>query len=238
MILEFDVGNTRTKWRLLNDNTVLNQGSFLGRDIESFSQLPVFPQNPDRVRIASVAQQQFQNELSDWCASRYGRDAEFAQTSASCAGVTNSYSEPARLGVDRWLAMLAAYNLAKNACCVIDCGSAITVDVLAADGCHQGGFIVPGLKMQESVLLNNTGRVRFDAMESRTFCTELGKNTLEAVQHGIVSMVVAWLDVQLKQAPIVFLTGGDAEFLAQGLRGEDVSIQADIVMQGLKFALP
>lgn len=239
MILEFDVGNTRTKWRLIDEAEVLHRGSFLGRDIESFQQLPEFPEVPARIRIASVAAQAFQNELAAWCGSRYGCTAEFAQSRASCAGVSNSYREPTRMGVDRWLAMLAAYNMANGACCVIDCGSAITVDVLADNGCHQGGFIVPGLSMQESALLSSTGRVRFDAAgKDRSMQTEPGKNTLDAVRHGIVAMVVSWLDVQIKQSPRVFLTGGDAAFLAQGLSIDDASIHDDIVMQGLKFALP
>lgn len=238
MILEFDIGNTRSKWRLLKEGSVMDCGSFAGRDIQAFSQLPLFSDKPARVRVASVAEDGFQEEFSAWCRSSYGCAAEFAKTTAHCAGVTNSYVEPERMGVDRWLAMLAGYNQAKDACCIIDCGSAITVDVVDCAGCHQGGFIVPGLKMQADVLLRNTGRVRFEDTSQDEPNTALGKNTLDAVQHGIVSMVLAWLEAEVKRYSKVFLSGGDAEFLLKGLPEANVSVQTDIVMQGLKFALP
>ncbi|MDP1069535.1 type III pantothenate kinase, partial [Klebsiella pneumoniae] len=67
-----------------------------------------------------------------------------------------------RMGVDRWLAMLAAWQRVGQSCWVVDCGSAITLDLLDAEGRHQGGYILPGLRLMQQSLLGNTAEVRVD----------------------------------------------------------------------------
>ena len=60
------------------------------------------------------------------------------------SGVRNGYEEFERLGLDRWLAMLGGFHLASGACLVLDFGTAVTADFIAADGEHLGWFHLPG----------------------------------------------------------------------------------------------
>ena len=62
----------------------------------------------------------------------------------SAGHVVNGYSNPRGIGVDRWLAVLGAASLTDKDAIVVDAGSAITLDLLKADGRHLGGAILPG----------------------------------------------------------------------------------------------
>ena len=145
--------------------------------------LPALAQAPDQVWISSVAGADLEQDLAARIRDRWSIDPWFARTAATACGIINSYAEPARMGVDRWLAMLAAWNAAKAPVCVIDAGSALTIDFVAADGRHRGGYILPGADSMERALLNDTDRVRFgDAPRDRL---EPGCSTAEAVLNGI-----------------------------------------------------
>lgn len=64
-----------------------------------------------------------------------------AEPAKELAGVRNGYDDFQRLGLDRWLALLGGYHLAKGACVVIDFGTAVTADFVAADGAHLGVYL-------------------------------------------------------------------------------------------------
>ena len=68
----------------------------------------------------------------------------------------NAYAEPARLGIDRWAAIIAAYHRFPEGACVVDCGTACTFDLVDAGGRHRGGYILPGLSAMEGAVLGET----------------------------------------------------------------------------------
>ena len=72
-----------------------------------------------------------------------------AKPEAFAYGVTNAYAQPEKLGIDRWLGMIACYNLYSSGFCLAGCGTAITVDVVDSTGQHQGGLISPGLLLMK-----------------------------------------------------------------------------------------
>jgi type III pantothenate kinase len=75
----------------------------------------------------------------------FGISVVCAKSSREMSGVKNGYEDYERLGLDRWLAMLGGFHLASgSACLVLDFGTAVTADFIAADGEHLGGFICPG----------------------------------------------------------------------------------------------
>ena len=100
---------------------------------------------PDSVLVSNVAGEDLLPTLDDWCCHQWHYKPVVISSSHSCAGLTNGYAEPHRLGVDRWAAMLGAREIQSGALCVIDCGTATTVDVIRADGLHLGGAILPGM---------------------------------------------------------------------------------------------
>ena len=149
----------------------------------------------------------------------WGVVAEFAQSREQVGEVRNAYAEPGHLGVDRWLAVLAAYKRARGACCVLDAGSALTLDIVRRDGQHEGGYIVPGLTMQRAALLERTAIPL--AVTGQWGETDPGRATVTAIHHGILDMVVSWAAEQHRarasQESVWFITGGDAEVLSDAL---------------------
>lgn len=241
MILDLDVGNTRLKWRCVDvQDKLLARGALFTDDaLEVLARQVAIPQ---RIRVACVRDDVFKEQMQARIRALWGFSAEFASSQQQFAGVITSYEKPESLGVDRWLTMLAARSQTRAACCIIDAGSALTVDMVRRDGQHLGGYIVPGLAMQRSSLLARTA-IRLSEPANWDAVVP-GSSTSTAVHHGIISMVVEWLiavsEPFVQEGGQVYLTGGDAPILSTHLTARSVPHQyvADLVLEGLAVALP
>ena len=227
--LDVDIGNTRTKWRI---------GGMRGT--ASGVVIPALEERPDRVCIACVSAAR--EVIGARFESAFGVHPEFAETSARLAGVTCGYKNPALLGVDRWLALVAAWSEVRQPAVVADIGTAATLDFVGPDGRHVGGYIVPGLGMMATALARDTARVRVAGDLAGDLLP--GRDTVQAVRRGTTAMLVSFLEWSVAQcgcqggeSPVVFLTGGDAEDLAARL-SFSVRIEPDLVLDGLSLALP
>jgi len=239
-MLELDVGNTRIKWRRLG-----SQGESVASGIEAGKggvfEFLAETSAPSRVRISCVRDQVFRAELVSAIESCWGLVPEFAESLAGYAGLSNAYVMPERLGVDRWLAMLAAKELASGKFCVLDAGSALTLDFVEAGGRHLGGYIVPGLSMQKRVLLQNTA-IRIPEFDASAELAP-GRSTEAAILNGVMGMAVAWIAEECRDhlgGGELFVTGGDALLLMGYLqkKGISCSLVPELVMDGLSIALP
>lgn len=245
-VLELDVGNTRLKWRVTSGLSAVS-GDILRldrSDADVVAELcgAITADAIERVCVASVADVEFSRALSAAVTETGLPVPEFACVTAEASGVVCGYADVSRLGVDRWLAVLAAHHTTPNGAVVVDCGSAITVDVVSG-GCHLGGYIVPGLRLMVDALFQGTDRVKV----SRRFDGELSPadDTVEAVNRGVVQMVVGLVAQAVRQWPgavdriPVLLTGGDAAQLRQALECEiavaDIACCPDLVMDGLRY---
>ncbi|MGB0467271.1 MAG: type III pantothenate kinase [Pontibacterium sp.] len=239
MILEVDIGNTFLKWRVIQGSRVLNRGRHLTADLAAV--MPAdWPDVVDEVRVASVAGPAVAESMMMYSQTRWQRTPLFAKTQSEAAGVVNSYAEPSRMGVDRWLVMLAAFNDCQSGCCVVDCGSAITVDYLSGNGVHQGGFIIPGLRLMSGSLLSDTAQVRVDRSVER-FSLTPGCHTSEAVAHGINFAFKALQEKILNQLAAsseslaLYITGGDGALFHELCGTGDY--RPELVMDGLQWAV-
>jgi type III pantothenate kinase len=235
VILQLDIGNSRVKWRLCSDGKVLDRG------VESRSQFPASlagigeSRCPDAVWVSSVAGEDSESILRQQIGDLWGVTAWFARPAARACGLVNSYPEPQRMGVDRWLAMLAGWRDAASAVCVVDAGSALTIDFVASDGQHEGGYILPGLDSMERALLSDTDRVRFaDAARDQL---APGRSTEEAVYNGLFLSQAGAVTLALQQSKgdySLYFTGGDGHTLFQRL-GLGGKFEADLVLDGLEI---
>ena len=158
MILDLDIGNSSIKWRRLQspDQVAIGQGRAEG--LSDLKRTVADGGAIQRVRISCVRDSTFQESLQEWVQLNCQVDAEIAEVVREKAGLTVNYEDVSKLGVDRWLAMLAAFTSNDyTACTVIDCGTALTVDSIAGNGQHLGGFIVPGLELSRKALSEFTG---------------------------------------------------------------------------------
>jgi type III pantothenate kinase len=176
---------------------------------------------PDAVHIASVRSRQTNMKLLEWIEQTWQMTPEFARTRHQEHGVTNGYEQPEQLGVDRWLAMLAARALSPSPQIVVDCGSAMTVDAMDAEGRHIGGIIVPGMRLLSSSLFQYTD---IPSQEAGKISDYLATDTASGILTGAVmalSATVEKLYHRLRQQGMeevrCIVTGGDAQYLAERL---------------------
>lgn len=231
--LQLDVGNSSAKWRLLVDGEVRARGQYIAGDEASRDALLACTDSVDAIWVSSVAAPGAEAELHAMLQERWAVEPWFARTPAVCGDLVNSYAEPSRMGVDRWLAMLGARARCRERLCVIDVGSALTIDLVAADGRHEGGYIIPGPDLMERALLLDTGRVRFD--EAVDYALAPGRSTAQAVRHGIAVAQVGAVAMALQQAggrPALFFCGGGGAALRAGL-GRGGELAPDLVFEGL-----
>ena len=238
--LFIDRGNTALKWQLCKQGEIVSAGSSvngagLDHALEGVAEISF-----TGVYVASVAGNEVETAIKAW-ANKYSQpEPVFIKSSGRACGIVNAYDEPERLGVDRWLAMIAAHHQYSGLLCVVDSGTALTMDFLSANGQHLGGFIVPGADLMRQSLLQNTQKIHLD---SAVQSNQLGMNTSEAVLFGTEQMLQAFVcqklnDVALEHGQDVslILTGGHASNLASGL---DLAyhLEQDLVFQGLRIVV-
>lgn len=232
--LDIDMGNSRTKWRWQGEVGALPS-----------PQLPQLNQPPTRVRVATVLRNR--QQVAAAIRSRFGVEAEFATVAAHLGGVACGYRDPARLGVDRWLALVAAWQRQRAALVVIGAGTAATVDFVRQDGVHEGGYIAPGLATMRRALNRDTADVRPGSQLVGAAAAGIphpGTDTESAVAAGTVAMLSAFAQAAVAEfaercgsRPAVFVTGGDAALLLRSL-GADCQHEPHLVLDGLPVALP
>ena len=171
-----------------------------------------------------------------------GGALSFLRPAAQACGVRCAYAEPARLGADRWAALLGARGLTGGPCLVVDAGSALTIDAMAAPGRHLGGWILPGLAMMVGALEARTGDLahfrRASAMRvSDGFPTDTRSAMEEGARLAALGAIAA-AQAQLAQhagaPPRLLLAGGDAPALHSAL--ENAELVPDLVLRGLARA--
>lgn len=244
-ILELDIGNTRGKWRLLEEGEAVARGVFATGELRS-GQLPqaLRQLRPTRVRAANVAGPEVAAGLGSALRDSQSSAVEFALVRGECGGVICGYRDPAQLGVDRWLAVLAAHRRDPAPALVVDCGSAITLDLLGTGGQHLGGYILPGLGPMRRALYSDTDAVKVPDTLAPGMSLGPGRDTLEAVNRGLPLAVLGAADralEHLRQAagvePLLWLTGGDGE-LVSSLCPWAHQLLPELVLDGLALSNP
>lgn len=244
MILDLDIGNTMTKWRLKSSESscILERGFLWTRD--RWRNAEDIPDLRDirMVRVSNVAGQEVLGDVERLCR-RFRVPMHLARSTLQFAGVRNGYLQPDKLGVDRWLGVLAGYHH-RGACCVVDCGSAVTIDVVTAEGQHQGGFIAPGVRLMKESLKLGTREVPVETDQESRDLAICGVSTQEAVSRGISQAVTGMINQCYRQSCLrlgcelpLLLTGGDGAMIAHGLDA-DVEQWPDMVYAGLELMFP
>jgi type III pantothenate kinase len=238
--LLIDLGNSSLKWAWLQAGGLgpIERAPYVNIGGEpGFSPdcLPAQPE-PERVLISAVAAPELVKAVQSWVFNQWGLEPEILKAEASALGVTSGYDNPSQLGVDRWIALVAAHHAVQGPACVVDCGTAITIDVIAGDGQHLGGLILPGIGLMREALKNDTAipwvekgnREELFAADTGSAVAAGGLNAAVA----LVEKVMVRSTERLGERPVLLLTGGDAEQLLGVLR-EPARSEPDLVMEGM-----
>lgn len=238
-IILLDIGNTNLKWAWLRDGNLSGSTSVThkGQNIDELAAREWSTiKAPSQIYISSVANQSLESDLTEWVELNWCLKPKFIGSSEQACGVINAYREPERLGVDRWLTMIALHAKLPGPTCVVDCGTAVTIDVIGSKGQHLGGLILPGIGLMRQSLSEHTS-IEFDGIEWSYGL--LATDTESAIAVGgvravaaLVEQIVSKVAVEIGVAVELVVTGGDAEILQQALTTES-RIETDLVMQGL-----
>lgn len=239
-MLLIDCGNSATKCRLIQDqqnwdNTFILTHSPSLRAFRDFLQL----HQPRDIYLASVAS----DETTSLIMLELQKNLPFASitqfhTRAKSGRVKNAYQDYSRLGVDRWLTLLAAYKREHNDVVIIDAGSAITIDLLSRKHSHLGGAILPGFNTEKQRFINMFPAVDFNHPDISS--NKLPGTTTEAciqMTHFPISfdrireLLDEWLS--LLQPPVkILLCGQDAGQISEQLNLAHENVP-DLVFQGM-----
>ncbi len=234
--LFIDRGNTALKWQLREGRSVLNKGSCdKAEPIECVLKELLGFDIVDTV-VSSVGSGEFEKELKSWCKDNGFAKPVFFESAETACGVRNAYKEPSQLGIDRWAGMIAAHQKYSGMVCVVDTGTALTMDFVDKTGIHLGGYIVPGAELMKNTLLSSTDKINIGQLNK---IEGLGCNTTEAVIYGIEQMLKSFVSQKLSEMEAVHqqkitlvVTGGHAEKLVEGMARPRV-IERDLVFDGL-----
>ena len=244
MKLLIDLGNSRLKSALW-DGSQLRHGPMLAHAATADASMPAPAEfaalwrevpPPNEIWVASVASNALEHELTVSLAAQFAVTPRFARSPVSACGVHNAYSAPARLGVDRFLGLVAAHAQVPGAAVIASCGTALTLDAIDAGGRHLGGLIAPAPGLMRSALLDRTARL---GDLGAAAIVDFADTTAAAVESGtwlaavaLVERFIARTRARLGMEPTLLVCGGGGKRLAALLESAP-KLEADLVLRGL-----
>ncbi len=243
MKLLVDVGNSRVKWATLDGGRLGTQqaASYAEWTVDDWRR-ELFTTPAIGTVVAASVSAAPSSDLDAAARMATGHGVTFVATEREAGGVRNAYRDPRLLGVDRWVAVIAAHAIVTGPCCVADVGTAATFDAVTADGRHLGGFIIPGPALMVKSLHGGTADLAgHTAASGAPGEAPLADNTRDAIERGCRLAVASLIDravgdvaLRLAAQPTLLLTGGAAETIVSLLQTPARHVP-DLVLRGLAF---
>lgn len=221
MKLLVDVGNTRLKWALWDGALQTGEPLPHGGDPWAVFAVQRWPAVQE-VWLSAVPRL---GEAARWQAvvqASCGIAPQLPRSRAEWRGLRNVYPQPERLGIDRWLAMVAVWSQQRGPFAVLSAGTALTFDRVDREGRHLGGIIAPGYGSALASLLQVTATATPAAVPADP--RGLGTSSETAIRQGALFAALGAVEHCLR-APgadpdeLLVLTGGDAAKLLPQLPG-------------------
>lgn len=236
MNLTIDIGNTRSKWGLFDEQELVEKtyrSDYSVEDIISYAT----NHQVKKVILSTVGA-----PIEPSWEARLEKHFYYLQLDhRTPLPINNAYGTPNTLGKDRLAAIVGAWQLYPGEnCLVIDAGTCITYDVLGGEGVYLGGNISPGLAMRFRAMHDYTARLPL--VQEGEIKNPIGQSTETAMRNG------GQLGIQLEMEGFirlfsdqfgqlrVILTGGDADFFAKVLKSK-IFVNPDLVLRGLNKIL-
>jgi type III pantothenate kinase len=244
-LLAVHVGNTHTRSGTFQDGQLVGTGTLAHGEEKAFEQEIEQAHEPLRrvekafVMLSSVrpdAETRIRSVLERVTGARVLRLEEDLP-----APIGRQLDPESLIGEDRLLAATAAWDTLRQACVVIDAGTALTCDFVDGAGTFHGGAIAPGAQLMLDALHNHTGQL--PEIELAVPEERVGHNTAQAMRCGVffgLRGLVRELTERYAELagayPLVVATGGNADFL---FRGEPLveRIVPDLTLMGMAVTL-
>lgn len=253
-----DIGNSRIKWAFIQNNKIASQG-FASSLVEISPEFLLILKSAEKIYVANVADKKNIIEIKKIISKK--QKVIFLTSPKNYKYFVNSYQQPQKLGVDRFLAMWGLINsqeikavLRANVnkkiinVVIVMCGTAVTIEVLQLTQNLKkiikaqfiGGVIMPGLMtMASSLNLAAANLPKINSGSFKKINNPQAINTEQAIQIGVVNALCGGIEKTIvnitKKNKIaqVFITGGDAQVVAQNLDVIKNKIVPDLVIKGM-----
>lgn len=249
MLLVVDVGNTQTHFGAFRDDAIAEHWRFATERGSTSDELGAALRSLLDLRglgfedISASALSSTVPELApEWAAMarRYLGHEMLIVGPGMKTGMPIRLDNPRELGADRLVNAVAAWARFQSACIVVDFGTAITYDVVSAEGEYLGGIISPGLEISlEALSLRAAKLPQVELGEPRSL---IGKTTADAVRSGIVygyagqvDGIVRRLRAELGVEAPVIATGGLAHHLVPSFTETVDTVDDLLTLEGLRL---
>lgn len=224
--LLIECGNSRCKWGRLVEDGVDYLGAVAYSELSDAESLAEHWQQAgavDEVRVATVTSRAEIEVALSLLQQRTQAVIHRVKPIQDSHGLHLAYQHADTLGVDRWLAMLAAVDIYHGHLCVVDCGTAMTLDVVSADGEHLGGQIIPGLELMRISLHRGTDLL--PKVDARGPSGLLGRDTNACIAAGTLTALAGAVNLVLEELAYLgvirgIITGGNADNVLPLLHGQ------------------
>jgi len=243
MELLLDLGNSCCKYAVLENGKITkyesqSYGPF-GKQYSVKSLCDQFDKL-EKIIICSVLSEDMNAEIKAMLLKTDLDSIYFIEASDNCFGVELAYADPGTFGVDRLAALVALKEKYTGNSCVIDCGTAVTIDALEKSGRHLGGVIMPGIEVMKSGLLAST---KIKDVKNEPAFSVFAKNTQNAIYSGCASAVAGGVEYVVDKMisdngqfnHIVLTGGGISEVSARFTESFSslVTVDETLVLDGL-----
>jgi type III pantothenate kinase len=236
MLLAVDVGNTQTHIGAFRDGELVEHWRFatvrqstsdeLGAALRNLLALRGLSFEDVDASIVSSTVPQLNPEWSHMAEHYLGHEMTVVGPGIK-TGMPIRYDNPREIGADRLVNSIAAYDRLGGPCVVVDFGTAITYDVISAQGEYLGGIISPGLEISLEALSERAAKLpHVDLAEPRAL---IGKSTVEAIRSGVVFGFAAQVDGIVRRLRAEL--GEEAEAIATGGLAEHIVPHAETIDQ-------
>jgi len=219
MLLAIDVGNTRIKCAVFNENILLElrntESVVLRREIEQI--ISDYPEISECI-ISSVGKQ----TEDDFFYVPKNINVHFV-SHRSAFPFTNRYQTPETLGTDRMILVSGAtIRFPDQNRLIIDVGTAITYDFIDKNNIYIGGTISPGISLRYKALHTYTAKLPLLEKQEVDFFIE--QTTSNSIHSGVINGIVFEINGFVERLChkydnfVIILTGGDADFLVKELK--------------------
>lgn len=229
--LLIDIGNSRIKFVRVNSaNDDLNVEHCMSiEEIENVIALS------HKVLVACVGKPDLVEKLNELCI-KHQVSCQVMQTQPQEFGIECAYEHYQNLGVDRWLAIIAARTMTELPVAILDLGTANTCDIVIGNR-HVGGWIAPGFSLMKQSLLSNTQKVFTDLSMPQEI--NMGQSTPECVNYGCLAALQGFVLTaenylaSSEENYEILVTGGDQNLLFS-LKNSNLHYFSNLVLRGLQ----
>ena len=239
MKILIDIGNTTTSlglWKnsklsmtnnIENNKLLITLKKYLKRDI-------------DEILFTSVIGTKENKLIIDRLKKIFKSNIKQIKSSSNLLGVSNGYIQPKKLGDDRWATIVASSLLHEQPLIIVDCGTAISIDVVNAKGIHLGGYILGGFdgyskSFKNAYHLKNIKIKEGVASQKKYF----PKKTEDGITEGYLLMVISAIENTYNQVkknqntpPRLLISGGYGKIISKRLSVKN-KYEPDLVLKSI-----